>query len=1102
MKKNWVLKRDGVFPDLSLKILRIMRLTLFLLFISLSQVFAVKTYSQVARVSLDLKNSTVKEVLYDIESKSEFYFFFNSRLVDVDRKVDINVTNEKIEQILERLFSGYDVTYTVMDKQIIIQPSSMAVKKDILQQSDVTGKVSDSSGAPVPGVSVVVKGTTHGAITSLEGRFRLADIPANATLQFSFVGMKTQEVVVGNQTEINVVMIEEAIGIEEVVAIGYGTMKKSDLTGSLSQVRQEAIQSVPSSNIMQALVGRSSGVQVMQNTGAPGGSISIRIRGTNSIKGSNEPLYVVDGFPVSNQTVLNNSDIESIEILKDASATAIYGSRGANGVVMVTTKQGKSGKTNVDFETSYSMQTLRKRLDLMNAKQYAEFYNLEQKNDVGTEYFTESQINGFGEGTDWQDIVFRKAPIKSSSLNLSGGNEKTQFSLSGSVFSQDGIISGSDYNRYSVHTNVNHEVSKKFSVTLSSTLTHLDTDRKDSGGGSRGNSLISAAIGAPPTLTPFTENGTYRVMSSVYPFVATDLINPLNFVNEQTNTIKANIVLANAALIYKPIPELTVKISGGVENRDDRTDSYTTLSYINSSGSASVSTGQFTSLLSENTISYNKTFEKKHNVSAVAGYTYQDFVSTSLGGSGNGFLSDAYETYNLGAANTPGIPSSGYSKSVLLSYIGRINYSLDNKYLTTVSFRADGSSKYSEGNKWGYFPSGALAWRISDENFMKDKTPISDLKLRASWGLTGSQAISAYATLSQLSAGKTVYNDALYTSLAPGTTYPGNLKWETTEQKNIGMDLGILKNRYTFTADYYIKNTRDLLNSVVLPSSMGYTSTIKNVGEVQNKGLELGLNANIFDKAFKWDLSANVSFNRNKVVKLYDGEDILGGTVSVVVINDVTNILREGRPIGQFWGYLEDGYTENGYIKFKDLTPDGIIDKNDKTYIGDPNPDFIYGLNSIMSFKNFELTLFIQGMQGNDIFNASSIYTIDYGFGLNMPEEVYADHWTQTKTNAKYPAISYKNSARVSDRFIEDGSYLRLKNIQLAYTLPVKKLGINWLQHVQFYASGQNLLTLTKYSWWDPEINSYGGSNSTALGIDHFSYPVAKSVTLGIHVGF
>ncbi|GAB2796294.1 TonB-dependent receptor [Rhabdobacter roseus] len=983
-------------------------------------------------------------------------------------------------------------------------PPSLAPSQPV--EITVQGRVVDAeNGEGLPGVSITLKGTTRGTNTDVSGNYSLSVPDEQAVLVFSFVGYQAREEVVGTRTTLNVTLRTDSRALEEVVVVGYGTVRKSDLTGSVAQVKSREINAFPAANPLQALSGRAAGVQVTQNSGAPGAPVSVRIRGTNSVQGSNEPLYVVDGFPIagSNPTILNNADIESVEVLKDASATAIYGSRGANGVVIITTRQGKAGITRVDFETSYSVQTLRKRMDLMNAQEYARFYNIQAANDNLSPYFTQQQIDGFGEGFDWQDLVFRRAPMKTTSLNVNGGNEKTQFSVSGSFFGQDGIIVGSDYNRYSLRTNINHKMGEKFSVNLSSTLSRLNTDRRDNAGGSRGNSMISAALSAPPTLTPFNEDGSYRVLATAYPFVATDLINPINFINEQTNQIRANRILTNAALLFNPIPELTIKISGGIENADDRTDEYTTRNYFNSPGRASISTSQVMSLLNENTISYQKTFQETHSISAVAGFTYQDFTTTFLSATGNGFLSDITETANLGSATTPGIPSSGYSKAVLLSYLARVNYGYQDKYLLTASLRRDGSSRYSEGNKWGLFPSAAVAWRVSNEEFLRNSTLISELKFRASWGLTGSQAISPYSTLNQLSAGRTVFNDALFTTFAPGTTLPGNLKWETTEQIDVGIDLGIFRNRVLFTADYYIKNTRDLLNTVRLPSSLGFTTTIQNVGAVQNKGLELGLDGRIFTGAFEWDLNANISFNRNKVVTLYGGDDILGGTVNVVVVNDVANILREGQPIGRFWGYQEDGYTDQGRIRFRDLDGDGAITQNDKTYIGDPNPNFIYGINSRMSFKNFDLTLFIQGTQGNDIFNVSSITnTIDYGFGLNMPREVLYNHWSPSNPDAKYPLISRNTATRLSDRFVEDGSYLRLRNIQLAYNLPTEKLGINWLRSLQVYASGQNLLTFTKYSWWDPEVNSRGGANSTVQGIDHNSYPTAKAVTAGLRVGF
>lgn len=1089
-------------PYLS-KILRRMRLTTVLLLAFLMETSA-EGFSQ-QKITLSKRNAAIEQVFRDIRRQTGYDFLYSNQVLANARPVSITVNNAPIEEVMQAIMKDQPLAYNIVDRTVVVRLHERpAQKENSSPPIEVSGQVKDDKGDPLPGVTVRIRGSATGAVTDGHGRFGIAVPDTTAVLEFTYLGFITEERVVGGTTVFNITLRPSNEGLNEVVVVGYGTMLKKDLTGSLAQVKSKDINAVPASNVLQALSGRAPGVQVLQNNGSPGGAVSIRIRGTNSIKGSNEPLYVIDGFPVSgtNPTVINNMDIESIDILKDASATAIYGSRGANGVVLITTRRGKAGRTQVDFETSYSVQTLRKKMDLMNAKEYATFYNEQAKNDNQQPYFTQEQINNFDKGYDWQDLVFRTAPMKLSSLNVSGGNERTQFSLSGSMFAQDGIIKGSDYKRYSLRANVNHEISKKFSVSLSSTLTRLQTDRKDSDGGSRGNSMIAAAISAPPTLMPYNNDGSYSVLATAYPFVATDLINPINFINEQTNSIKANVVLANAALMYHPIPGFTIKISGGIENRDDRTDSYTSNRFVNSKGVANVSTSQFTSLLNENTISYNKTVNR-HSIAAVAGFTYQDFLTTFLNGSGNGYISNTPGTHDLGSADAPGIPGSGYSKSSLVSFLARLNYSYNDKYLATVSFRQDGSSKYSEGNKWGGFPSAAVAWRVSNEDFLKGHPFFSDLKLRASWGYTGSQAISPYATLNQLSSGKTVFDDALYTTYAPGTVLPGALKWESTEQKDVGLDIGILKNRIIISADYYIKNTSNLLNTVILPSSMGFSSTIRNVGEIRNQGFELGVDARIFTGSFRWDVYANLSMNRNKVMKLYGGDDILGGGVNVVVVNDNSNILREGQPIGRFWGYKEDGYDDKGRIRFMDLDKDGAITARDKTYIGDPNPDLIYGINSNMSYRNFSLNIFIQGSQGNDIFNTSSVgNTVDYGFGLNMPREVYLNHWTPSNPDAKYPAISYNAGVKVSDRFIEDGSYLRLKNVELGYDVPAKPGNIKCLQRLRIYVSAQNLLTVTKYSWWDPEVNSNGGENSTAQGYDNYSYPTARSFTFGIRAGF
>ncbi|GAB4000295.1 TonB-dependent receptor [Spirosoma daeguense] len=1070
------------------------------------------------RVNLTLKNSNLRSLLRSLEKQVDVVFSYQKGVIESDEKLNLTIQNETVDNVLKQVLAPRRIYYRVINNNQIIltrdlkndqgklEPNSGPASAEFSDTKKnaraITGRVTDEKGEALPGVSIILKGTQQGTVTDAKGAFSMDVLNENSVLVFSFVGYMSQEVTVSSQASLEITLKVDQRSLNEVVVVGYGTVKKSDLTGSVSSVKGADISAFPSANVMQALSGRASGVQVKQNTGAPGGAVSVRIRGANSIQGSNEPLYVIDGFPVSGQPLmLNNSEIESIEILKDASAVAIYGSRGANGVVLISTKSGKEGKMRVDYESNYGTQQLRKKIDLMNGREYATFYNILSANQGLSPYYTQEQINGFGTGFDWQDFVYRKAPMQNHSLNISGGNAKTQFSVSGSYFGQDGIIKGSDYQRYALRTNINHTISSKIKAAFSTTLSRNQTSRQNSGGGIQGQSLISASLVAPPILTPYNDDGTYRVLTSPLPII---VINPLNYINETIDKGFSNKVLANAALSFEPIQGLVLKVYGGIENSDDRNDSYRTLNFFNQQSSASVTTTQFTSLLNENTITYSRNIGAKHKLVALGGFTYQDFVNTSLGGSGTGFLSDATESYNLAAATIPGIPGSSYSKSVLLSYLGRVNYSFNDRILATVSFRSDGSSKYSEGNKWGFFPSAALAWKLKEEPFLAKNDFISDLKLRASWGRTGSQAIGAYATLNQLALGKTVFADALYNTFAPSTTLPGNLKWETTEQTDIGMDLAFLSNRIQITADYYIKNTQDLLNSVQLPSSIGFTNTIQNVGVIQNKGIELSVSGTVVNKGpFKWDLNGNIAFNKSKVVKLYGGQQILTGRVAVLIFDDNITMLREGEPMGVFYGYRENGYDQNGRVQYVDTNNDGVINTNDKVILGNPNPKFIYGLNSFMSYKGIDLSLFWQGSQGNDIANISGIgNTLHYSWGMNMLKDVLNNTWTPENPNAKYPKVTMFQNINFSNRFVEDGSYLRLRNIELGYSLPTTKWNLTWIRHAKIYVSGQNLLTFTNYSWWDPDVNSSGGASSVTQGIDFSTYPVAKSYTLGLRIGF
>lgn len=1089
------------------KTLLVMKLSAIILLCAFLQVSAT-SFAQ--RVTLSEKNISLEKLFRRIEKQTGYVFFFDHQVIDKTSRISVEFKSTPLETALGDALKNQSLAWSIVGKNIVIESKksfpTLEMAGILVQDTtmNISGRVLDDKGQPLPGASVAVKGSTTGTATDADGNFRLR-VPRGAILSVSFIGYKSQELPATAQA-MSITLVTQANTTDEFVVIGYGAVKRSDLTGSLSQVKSKDISSYPSTNVMQALNGRASGVRVMQNGGSPGGSMSIRIRGTNSILGGNEPLYVIDGFPYNgNPTFLQNSDIASIEILKDASSTAIYGSRGANGVVMITTKSGKKKDvTTVDVEAGYTLQTVSKKMKLMNAQQYALLYNEQAANDGLAPYFSQTQIDSLGKnaGTDWQDLVLRTAPIYNVSATVNGGTEKTKFSLSGAAFLQDGIIKASDYKRYNVRANIEHDINKMVSVSFNTILTRLTSARQNSSLGNRGSDLISAMLMAPPSLSPYLANGTYRRLNTAYPFISNVIVNPLVPINEQYDRIKGDRVFSNAAISIKPIEGLTIKISGGIDNLNDRVDRYSNIEpTTNSVGSAGVETTQQTGFLNENLVTYLKEFGK-NSFSVMAGFTYQDNTTTTLNGSGTGFLSDITGTGNLGSAATPGIPTSGYSKWVLLSYLGRINYALNDKYLFTASIRRDGSSRYSKENQWQNFPSAAVAWKASNEDFLKQSSVVSDLKVRGSYGLSGSTSISPYQTLNQLGSGNTIFGDALYVAFAPGTTLPGDLKWETTRQVDVGVDVGFLKNDLRFTVDYYRKKTVNLLNNVRLPASMGYTTTLKNVGEIENKGFEFGVDADILKGEFKWNVNANISFNRNRVVKLYEGQDIFGSAFYTGSLNDYVNLLREGQPLGIFYGYKENGYTATGNIQYQDITKDGAVTVADKTYIGDPNPDFIYGFNTVASWKGLELTLFIQGSQGNDIFNLNKAATLDLGMGLNLPVDVYNNHWTPENTNAKYPKITRTISGNMSDRFVEDGSYLRFKNIQLAYNLPTQSLGWKWIKTAQVYASGQNLITFTRYSWYDPEVNAYGGSNSINQGIDYAIYPTNKSVTFGIRCGF
>lgn len=886
--------------------------------------------------------------------------------------------------------------------------------------------------------------------------------------------------------------------IDEVVVIGYGTQKKSDLTGSVSKVKAKDLTAIVVPDPVLALQGRVSGVQISQNSGAPDGDFTIRVRGTNSIKGNNNPLYIVDGIPFDMYSI-NSNDIESIEILKDASATAIYGSRGSNGVILVTTKKGKSGRTkiNYNFDSGYQFQI--KTLDLMNAQEWARFYNeyLVNANILKAPAFTEEQLSQMGKGTDWQKLMFNNAPISNHYLSFSGGTNKTNYLVSGSALMREGLITNSKFNKYNLRSALNFEATPWMDISANLGYAKVLRMNQTNEGGVGGSSMIAAVYSASPYFTPYDENGNYNDLRSRFSWSSHELKNPVVIANESYYKTDYNINNINVAINLKPFTGFTFKTSFGVENIDSRYDAYTNSNYIYQNNSASVGHNRTSTFVNENIANYKTSFNDIHKLDAMAAVTYQEYVRKTLFASGGKFISDLPETNDLGSAETINTPKTSYLKWALLSYLGRINYSLSNKYYATLSIRADGSSRYSPGQRWGYFPSGALAWRISEENFLKNSETVSELKLRTSYGVTGSTAIDPYSTQNLLNTGRAATGNGNFTYYAPGSVYPGSLKWESTSQWDVGFDLGLLKNKLQLTADYYSKKTTDLLNTVYLPSSSGYTSTTKNIGEMTNKGYEISLNWNVL-KNTNWDINTNFNFshNKNRIEKLDGGDDIFGTTYASYASGSIT-LLREKQPLGVFYLYKDNGLDENGRLSYVDMNGDGkFTDAEDRYIAGSPFPDFTYGFSADIKYKRWYLNFLFQGSEGNKIFNISEMRNYSYGQGLNIEKKVYYDSWKtgQDNTNAKYPRIESVGSLKYSDRFLEDGSYLRLKNITLGYDIP------NDYVQMKLFVTAQNFLTFTKYKGMDPEVSSKGGGFD--FGIDHFSYPNSKTISLGANINF
>ncbi len=1019
--------------------------------------------------------------------------------------------------------------------------------------ADITirGRVMDADkGEGLPGVSVVVKGSgtaptdrTRGTTTDASGNYQLAvpnrnDEPTSSTLVFSFVGYGGQEVAVGNKTTVNVRLTVSDKTLNEVVVVGYGTQKKSDLTGSVVSLNEKSFNKGVIVSADQLLVGRVPGVQVTQANGEPGGGFSVRIRGSSSITASNDPLYVIDGFPIDNSALLGSSpggksppnfsprnplnslnpaDIESIEILKDASATAIYGSRGANGVVIITTKRGSKGGVEVDYNVSTSTQSVAKKLDVLDRDQYIKAINEISVAQGQPRVYSDQQIADIvaaGIDTDWQNQIFRTAPINNHVLTVKGTQNNTQFYASLNYFDQKGVIISSGIKKYIFRLNLNQKIGEKLKFGLNTNGSLVQDDYVAYGQGTVTNAdVINSAIDFEPTKSIYDANGLFSE-SSILP----NLDHAVAIANLVDNKAVTNRLLVSTFAEYEVIKGLVGKVYFGADRQTQRRDTYipSTLRRTLGFSNAAIANIERNSYVFEGTLNYNRTFAKSHTVNALVGYTFQEFDSRSFDGQVSNFSSDLTGTNNLGLGDpATAIVGSNTTDNTLLSYLGRINYNFKDKLLFTTSYRVDGSSRFGENNKFGFFPSFALGYRLENEKFISDLKFFDQLKLRASWGQTGNQEIGNFASLGTFSGGVAVIDNKLTATASPARLPNPNLKWETTQQTNFGLDFGFFRNRIRGSVDYFDKFTKDLLLDLPVPISTGFQTILSNVGSVKNRGIEVLVETENLTGKFGWKSSLNFARIRNEVVSL--GGDIKEIVTGQVAFTSQFALVRPGESLYSYYGHRVTGIFQDqaqidktpkpasgakpGNPIFADLNNDGVIDARDRTVLGSPYPKFTYGLSNNFRYGNFQLEIFAQGQYGSSVLNNNLMLSLyPANTPINRLAEPILNRWTPTNPSNTWPSSVNPSTYGVPEGnslIILDNSFLRLRTVQLSYTIPTTK--IKWLRAASVNFNAQNLFTFTNYIGFDPEVSSFGRSG---VVIDYNAYPMARTFTLGLNLGF
>ncbi|MDN5213716.1 TonB-dependent receptor [Fulvivirgaceae bacterium BMA12] len=1157
-----------------------MRLTVLCLVVGICNVFAGNSYSQNTKLSLSMSNVTLEKVLDEIEKQSEFYFLFNQKLIDTERVVNVEAEDKKISDVLDGLFKRTDVNYLVLDRQIVLTTTkvkeldryvganttnrSFLPRKKIrtlrineIADRTITGRVIDSDGEPIPGVNVIAKETTVGTITDAEGKYTLDISNEVTTLVFSYVGMNSEEIEIGNRTVIDVTMIQDISSLEEIVVIGYGAVKRSDLTGSVASITSEDIQEIPTNTVSALLQGRAAGVQVTTGDAAPGGGINIRIRGTSTITGSTEPLYIIDGFPVNSDnddlyvsggfnegtvestnankvrpnalSFINPNDIESIEILKDAAATAIYGSRGANGVVLIKTKRGVAGKTKVSVNYSYGSQSIIRKITRLDGPAFAARRNEAEINSGvdpanvgfnGSDPFHPLPQNA--ETHNWQDLLYRTAPVHDMSVSFSGGDNNTKYLLSGKFYDQEGIMINSGFKDAQLRLNLDQNLGELVSVRTNVLLSHSINDRVPTGAGFNYNT-VTFALGYSPAINPdwFDETtGLWYTDTKL----ANQYTNPFRIVGAIDDQLKTNRVLANTFVDLKFNESLKLTASYGIDYSDGTRETFIdrTLTIFGSPvarGDADINTIESLRTNANAYLTWTKSFGQ-HNINAVAGTELIEQTISNLNIGVRDFATDDLGTENLAAgdAETRSI-TNGKNKWQTAGFFGRVNYDYQNRYYASVNLRRDGSSRFGAANKWSFFPSLALAWRPSEEAFMQGQSLITDLKIRASVGQTGNGALDPYSSIGLWSINRNYsFDNQVVNAASLSRISNPDLKWETTTQWNVGFDARFLNNRLGFTFDYFIKDTDDLILPVVIPKSTGFQSSIQNIGSLRNSGLEFSVDYVVLDGDFHWDINANLTYLKSEATDVGEGTTIDPNTGEpyVEVATWPRNggpRLYNGRPAGEIYGFIIEGVfrdqaqadswpvdmdpsranNQEGFWIYKDVNGDGIITNDDKESLGTGQPDFIFGFTNRFSWKNFDLSLFFQGITGADVF-------MFYGGDIDAE---FTDVWTPDNRDAT-SAINRSggNGWRgegFHNRGMEDASYLRLKNVRLGYSVPTST--INFLGGLNVYLNATNVFTITSYDGYNPDVSS-GGTFAFSEGFDTGVYPLAKTYTIGVNINF